>query len=295
LSETCIYVAAGSSSTASKNLVAAFASTANGNVPPIQYIKGTKTKLDFNYQGGIAVGSDYKIYVSNADNDTITVYAAGATGNAKPIQTISGSNTGLSNNKHIALDSDGNIYVANYSGGSTGNILVFAAGANGNVSPIQTIGGSNSDIDEPFGIAVDAEDNIYVAQLYGHGILVFPAGSNGNVAPTQNITGTGTYDYGIAVDSTQEIYSAEGNWIHVYAAGATGNATPIRQVAGTKTKLNNLSSIALNGSNMYVTNDTKTVLVFAANANGNAKPLQIIQGTSTMLKDNDLRPGLAVR
>ena len=41
-------------------------------------------------------------------------------------------------------------------------MTVYAAGANGNVARIQAISGSNTRLRQPFGIAVNAEGQIYV-------------------------------------------------------------------------------------------------------------------------------------
>ncbi len=69
-------------------------------------------------------------------------------------------------------------------------MTVYAAGANGNVAPIQTISG-NSTFLGGNGIAVDASDNIYV--LAGHRVVVYAAGANGNVAPIQVVAGNKTH------------------------------------------------------------------------------------------------------
>jgi DNA-binding beta-propeller fold protein YncE len=55
----------------------------------------------------------------------------------------------------LALDSSGNIYVANYMGGPLGNgsVTIYAAKSKGNVAPIQTIAGPNTQLDYPWGIA----------------------------------------------------------------------------------------------------------------------------------------------
>ena len=73
------------------------------------------------------------------------VYAAGANGNAAPIAaTIVGPKTGLIVPGGIGVDAaEAEVYVAN-NGGPTFNVLVFAAGANGDVSPIATIRGSHT-------------------------------------------------------------------------------------------------------------------------------------------------------
>jgi len=134
-----------------------------GNVAPIRTIKnGSSSALTkFDSPHGMALDSSNKIYVTNdgsiaGDLDSVTVYAAGANGNAAPIAVISGANTQLNLPQGIAIDSAGKIYVANNgsANGGTDAITVYAAGANGNAAPIQTIAGSLTGLNLPAGVAV---------------------------------------------------------------------------------------------------------------------------------------------
>ena len=61
----------------------------------------------------------------------------------------------VSTPKGIALDTDGNIYVANFTG-NNGSISVFAPGSNGNASPIASIAGANTGLDGPDGVTLDS-------------------------------------------------------------------------------------------------------------------------------------------
>ena len=65
--------------------------------------------------------------VANPVSSSITVYGAGASGNSSPTAAITGSSTGLNYPVGIALDSSGNIYVADAgsSDGGTDNIFVY--------------------------------------------------------------------------------------------------------------------------------------------------------------------------
>jgi len=119
------------------------------------------------------------IYVTNQDNGSIppsiTVYHLHASGNVAPIRTISGSNTGLSAASYgIALDSSGNIYVASHGCGSNDEcwpMNVYAAGAQGNAAPIRTIFGSMTGLLGSTGVALDASNNLYVANCCQEGGL----------------------------------------------------------------------------------------------------------------------------
>ena len=137
----------------------------NGNVKPIATLHGSSIAAE-----AIALDSSGKIYVTSqfgldADNDlsgsgTVTVLSPLDKGEAKTIATIyTTGKTGLRGEDTFALDSKGNIYVANTSGGSdyNGYIAVFAAGRYGNVPPTRTISGANTRLHFPKAITLDPQ------------------------------------------------------------------------------------------------------------------------------------------
>src|SRR5204863_360888 len=129
----------------------------------------------------------------------VVVFAAGASGDVIPIRTLAGDNTALSNATGIARDAAGTLYVANPPlnpvGG--GSITVYAAGASGDASPARTITGSNTGLNGPSDIAVDAARNVYVTNTGGYvanagSVTVYAAGASGNVIPIRTIAGCNT-------------------------------------------------------------------------------------------------------
>ena len=164
--------------------VAEYAPCASGtcNTSPSVILGGSNTQL--NEPDAIAFDPDGNLWVANVGSDTLIEFTAAqlkSGGNVAPAgKTISGDATDLNFPYDIAIDTTGNIYVANYSGNS---ITVYDFGnQSGNVTPDQDIVGVATLLSSPLGVAVDSSSNIYVSQN-GH-LLSFAAGATGNVAPT---------------------------------------------------------------------------------------------------------------
>ncbi|MGA7353974.1 MAG: hypothetical protein WA431_13115 [Candidatus Cybelea sp.] len=143
-----IAVGGGMIYSASARKILGFHTSDNGNVPPSIAIGGHNTGL--RNANGIAVGKNGYLYVANSNN--VLVFAPSANGNATPVATIGGGRTliprrGLGT-QSVAVAKNGKIFVGiqNYAATSS-SILVFAAGSNGNVAPIQVITGSNTGLD----------------------------------------------------------------------------------------------------------------------------------------------------
>ena len=137
------------------NAVSIFAAGAHGNVPPAATLSDG---IDGPFS--VAVDTKGKAYVVNgaAIPPSLTVYAAGATGGAAPLATISGPNTDLDIPANDAVDAAGRVLVANISSSpsTSDSVLIFAAGASGNVAPVAIIGrdagGDKTELSFPTGI-----------------------------------------------------------------------------------------------------------------------------------------------
>lgn len=194
----------------------------------------------------LALDATNNIYVtqnaaSGGGVDSYQVYASAASGASVPTNTVTGA--GLSTPVGIAVDSKGNVYVANNGNNS---ISIFAANSNGNAAPTSTISGAATGLANPTGLTLDPPGNIYVANANGS-IVIFKAGTTGNTAPIATITGSATFlnqPYELYLDATPKLYVANNgatgagaNSALVFLPTQSGNAFPVQDITGSSTGL----------------------------------------------------------
>src|SRR5271167_1150424 len=157
------------------------------------------------------------IYVGNVGNNSISVFAPHATGNVAPTSTIVGAATLINEPYYLFVDSSGNIWASNWTGGAAGSITKYAPGTTGNTAPTNTITGAATLLVGPCGIYVDSTGKIYSANCNGATVNVYAAGATGNMAPAQSISGaatTLTFPEGVTLDAAGNI------WVGDCLAGA---------------------------------------------------------------------------
>ena len=142
-----------------------FGPNQNGDVAPLRTIFGPSTGMDYLYPASafttqnassIAVDSTGNVYAAVVTqvatpgapvvtyyDEAILVFPAGANGDAAPIRIISGDNTSLNGTAPgpMCVDGGGNLYISAeyYSHSILYGLLMFGAGANGNVVPEVTV------------------------------------------------------------------------------------------------------------------------------------------------------------
>ena len=270
-----------------------FAASATGNAAPLLTISGSLTGLKAPFYG--TVDSNGTMYAPNTSAYSVTTYDAGTSGNSAPTTTIEGSKTTLGYPSGIAVTSSGTIYVANPQDQAPyTSVTVYAPGTSGDVAPIARIKGSQTRLEFPYNVGLDAAANIYVTNYDGHSgsgwITVYPNGTNGNVKPSRTIIGSNTrlnVPSGIAIDSTGRIYvtNRDPDSVRVYAAGAAGNVKPIRSIFGAHTGLSTPNGVAVDANgNIYVANEgTPSITIYATGARGDEAPMATISGPATGL------------
>jgi hypothetical protein len=170
------------------------------------------------------------------------------------------------------------IYVTN--GNDT--VTVYALTASGNAAPVRRLSGASTQLSVPIGIAVDAKNDLLVANRTGGKVTVYPALATGDVAPTGTLTSTGMDSpEGLVVGPAGDLYvstcpgcgTANGGSVGVFHFPG-GSASSDFTLAGTNTGFTDPACLALDGSgNLWVANAFGgDVALFAAGATGNATP-----------------------
>jgi uncharacterized protein (TIGR03437 family) len=241
-----------------------------------------------NYSNGVATDSAGNLYVNDSNNSLIRKITNGV------ITTVAGNGTlGYSGDNGpatlaqlnypsaVAVDPVGNLYIADTQNQRirkvSGGVITTVAG-NGSTCCVENMGNigdngpaTSAPLNSPFGVAVDAAGNLYIADtrnlrirkvsggvittVVGNGEWGY-GGDNGP-ATTAQLTGPG----GVAVDATGNLYIADGgvvrkvsNGIITTVAGSQTNGLGCPPVLGSSLSVSTApSGIAVDsGGNLYV-------------------------------------------
>ncbi|MGD0498864.1 MAG: hypothetical protein ABSC23_10565 [Bryobacteraceae bacterium] len=205
-----LYIADSGNNRVRKVTAAGVISTFAGNgQPPAAYNSdgdyGPPTSANLHLPSGVAVDAAGNVYIADTSNHSIRKVAIGS----GFIATIAGDTTAgskgdtfqanlseLNAPEDVALDSSGNIYIAD-----TGNGLIRKITTDGVINTFAgstTIGfagdgglATSADLIEPFSVTVDTTGNVYIAETYDSRIREVTLDGKINT-----IAGTGTGGYG---------------------------------------------------------------------------------------------------
>lgn len=247
--------------------IAVFDYNANGNLRP-------KRHLYVPHQSwGISLNSARaEMAISVQQLSMVAIYKRDATGMDAPLRIIKGAQTNLADPHGVKWDQSHHEIIVASHGNSTEiapytaydaqtspedehilggkfvlpSINVFDESASGDAKPMRTIEGSNTKLNWPMGIDLDAtHDEIAVANNGDNSILVFRRTAQGNTAPVRMIRGTKTgisSPMGVAIDAEHnELWVANygDHTALVFARDASGDVLPKRIIrnapAGTPT------------------------------------------------------------
>jgi sugar lactone lactonase YvrE len=222
-----LYVANASGFTLRKITPAGVVTTLAGLAGTVGSADGTGNAARFNYPSGVALDGDGNLYVTDSGDHTLRkVSPEGVVTTLAGLAGVAGSADGTGSNarflspRGVALDSAGNLYVADSGNNTlrkvtpTGSVTTLAglAGAAGSADGM----GSAARFLAPRGVALDSAGNLYVADTGNHTLRkVTPTGSvttlAGSVGEYDSVDGTGSaarffFPYGVAVGSTGSIF-----------------------------------------------------------------------------------------
>lgn len=180
---------------------------ANGNVAAVRAIFGATSQVDnaagLLYLPGsdeLLVG-DYAEPVSGTFNAEVLVFPRTTNGSVAPTRFIRGDLTQLGSfTVDLEMNLKANELYVLTDGPTSGDpwrLVTFALNADGNVAPLRSISGSNTQIVAAGGMTYDSKsDQLIVANKAYNAfpdypqLLVFPRTANGNVAPVKSIGGS---------------------------------------------------------------------------------------------------------
>ena len=187
---------------------------------------GQGTAASFSFPAGIALDASGNLYVADAGNNLIrkidtsgnvtTLAGAGVAGAANGVGTAASFNSA----RGVAVDAGGTVYVAD-----TSNNLIRKIDPSGNVTTLAGAGaqgaangqGTAASFNGPYGLTVDANGNVYVAdtdnnlirKIDASGNVTTVAGSGQGSANGQGTAASFFSPSGVAVDASGNLYVAD--------------------------------------------------------------------------------------
>jgi len=191
------------------------------------YVEGTGTNAKFDLPFGVAVDTSGNVYVADSRNHRIRkITPAGV------VTTLAGSGTGgyadgagtaaqFFRPQGVAVDSAGNVYVADYLNNNRirkitpAGVVTTLAGSG--TSGYADGTGTAAQFNNPHGVAVDIAGNIYVAdrsngrirKITPAGVVSTLAGSTDGYADGTGASAKFGLPYGVAVDTSGNVYVAD--------------------------------------------------------------------------------------
>ncbi len=224
-----------------------------GNGAALDHTDGVGINARFFNPTAIAVDTSGTIYVADGGDHTVRKITAGGVvstlaGASGQAGSTDGTGSGARFNYPyaVAVDASGNVYVTDIgdhtirkiTAGGTVSTLAGTAGIAGSIDGV----GTGAQFNLPQGIAVDAAGIVYVADTNNstirrialNGTVSTFAGSAGQTG-TADDTGSGArfnYPFGIAVDTTGNVYVADFGNSSVRKITSGGNVTTLAGTSG---------------------------------------------------------------
>jgi sugar lactone lactonase YvrE len=218
------------------------------------------------------------MYVLNLFGSSISSFAPGVTGNAAPTSTVSGAGTTLNQPYKMAMDSSGNIWVANLGASTVVEYTQAQIAAGGNLAPTVILSATANSLNQPASLTFDRSGDLWVANVGpGAGSVVefTPGQLAASGAPTPKVTittnGSASIDVpeSLAFDGRGDLWigNASNNTIVGFTPNqlaATGTPTPAATLSATAGSIHDPAGLAFDRSgNLWVANAVPSAPVVA--------------------------------
>jgi kumamolisin len=217
----------------------------------------------FNGIGGVAPDASGNVYVADSGNYLIRKISGGSVSTYAGTGvsgTLNGTLAGAEfyDPQNLAVDSTGNVYVADGAGNTirkiltTGSVITLAGSG---VAGLSNGSGNSARFNDPTGVAVDASGNVYVAdsgnnevrKITPSGAVSLLAGSASGAYGSADGTGSSARFYkpsGVAVDGSGNVYVTDSYNNTVRMITPAGVVTTIAGAAGVAENTDGLAAAA---------------------------------------------------
>ena len=256
---------------------------------------GTGASASFYYPSGVAVDGSGNVYVADGGNHKIRKISSAGTVTTLAGNGMAGDSNGTGSNASfnypsaVAVDTLGNVYVADLGNHkirkiTSAGVVTTLAGSGSQGSANGT--GASASFYSPYGLAVDTSGNVYVADSFNHkirkitsaGVVTTLAGSGSQ----GSADGTGTAasflnPNGVSVDASGNVYVADTYNLKIRKISSTGVVTTIAG-SGSQGSTDGAANVASFNNPFSVAYDATTGNIYVAD-NGNNKIRKITVGS----------------
>jgi hypothetical protein len=156
---------------------------------------------------------------------------------------------------------------------------------------VSVLGGSQTDLNSPYGLALDGAGDLFVADRTANAITVYDPGARGDTAPIRTITGPHAQlssPQALALDRSGHLWVVNGqsSSLTEYPVSASGDTAPIAVISGPASGLNEPQGITQDAAgNLLVTNTFGHSLATFPDPEpaGSVSPSSTISGAATKL------------
>ena len=183
---------------------------------------------------GVAVDASGDVFVADQVNSAIYEIVA-VNGQVSLSSAVIPVGSGFSGPRGVAVDLSGDVFVADRGNNAVYEIMAGTGGAaGGQVSLSSAVIPVGSGFSDPWGVAVDASGDVFVADNGNRSVKEIVAGTGGAASgqvssnSTVNFVGSGFVDpVGVTVDASGDVFVADNNENAVYeiVAGTGGAAS----------------------------------------------------------------------